>query len=891
MFRLPSRFILATIVALLVLPLLLGPAVTPAAAHPADMYFHVHTVHLAPDGLRATWSLASGSMLAFFIWSNADANQDDTVTDAEARAWFEPLLAELYAIYDTDTRIEWRLEAIQWPDSLVAFEVGDQAILATLAADWPEPVIEGEHQLILYNSYEERSSVNWFYVNGETGVGFHTPEQQNGLLQLGFSVVDDPAAADLRVYWDSGTPSLSAEGETSASQPPKDTSASARLTRLVREAELSLTFLLTAFAVSLGLGAIHALTPGHGKALVGAYLVGSRGTTRHAIALGGVVTLTHTGSVLAVGLLTLAASRFFMPTDIFPLLEIASGLLIIGMGLILLQRRWLGFRSVRNARRRWALQADAVARESQAMSPAAPVRLGTPVAVSASASPGESAPDTGTRRTIQIQQAIPVNVYNDVLPPGGTSGGGINWRSLVTLGISGGLVPCPDAIAILLVAVAINRIVFGLSMIMVFSLGLAAVLTAIGIAMVRSQRLLSGVTTFDRMMPALPMVSAIIVLGLGAGLTLNAMDKNGWLPGSTKTASKIDLSVLDEEDESGEESEPRAFRIDQAKVIYMGLDDQNLYQLFTMPALGGEPVAITQDEFGVWDYTLTDGGTIVYTAPRAQSGSDIWQIRRDGSQRRVLIECPTAACTRPTWSPDGERLVYERLDMPSQDMAVSGPPGVVSLWWLDTVSGETGPVFRDSQLPGYRPTWSPDGAWLAFVSPSTSEVVAYNLDDGRRHTITSLTGAAATWSPDSSALVTTNVQLDTPSQTTHLLRFDIASGELIDLTTGGDYGDTWAAWSPTGDWLAVVRRDHADESTNGDQIWLMRPDGGQAHPITDIPDVTHGLPVWSPDGAFLIYQQYPLAGSAGQPGVWMLHVETLAIQQVVERGNWPAWLP
>ena len=98
----------------------------------------------------------------------------------------------------------------------------------------------------------------------------------------------------------------------------------------------------------------------------------------------------------------------------------------------------------------------------------------------------------------------------------------------MTLGVSGGLVPCPDAIAILLVAIAINRIALGLSLIVAFSFGLAVVLIAIGIAMVHSRRLFDKMDAFGRWAPVMPVISALIVLGLGLVLTISALGNIGW---------------------------------------------------------------------------------------------------------------------------------------------------------------------------------------------------------------------------------------------------------------------------------------------------------------------------------------------------------------------------
>jgi nickel/cobalt transporter (NicO) family protein len=97
--------------------------------------------------------------------------------------------------------------------------------------------------------------------------------------------------------------------------------------------------LLVLLLAALGWGALHALSPGHGKAMVAAYLVGTRGKPRHAIALGATVTVTHTIGVFALGVVTLALSQYVLPEDLYPWLTLVSGLLVVGIGASVLRTR------------------------------------------------------------------------------------------------------------------------------------------------------------------------------------------------------------------------------------------------------------------------------------------------------------------------------------------------------------------------------------------------------------------------------------------------------------------------------------------------------------------------------------------------------------------------
>lgn len=98
---------------------------------------------------------------------------------------------------------------------------------------------------------------------------------------------------------------------------------------------------LVALTIAAALGGLHALTPGHGKTLIAAYLIGSRGTVKHAVVLGSVITLTHTASVIVVGLLALFASQYIVPELLVPILEIGSGMLVVLIGVRLIHARWL----------------------------------------------------------------------------------------------------------------------------------------------------------------------------------------------------------------------------------------------------------------------------------------------------------------------------------------------------------------------------------------------------------------------------------------------------------------------------------------------------------------------------------------------------------------------
>src|SRR3954447_5832291 len=218
-----------------------------------------------------------------------------------------------------------------------------------------------------------------------------------------------------------------------------------------------LLFLLLA---AFGWGALHALSPGHGKTMVAAYLVGTRGTARHAVALGATVTVTHTIGVFALGVVTLALSQYVLPEQLYPWLTLVSGLLVVIVGLNVLRSR------IRAA------------------------------------------------RAAHHHDHHHHHHHDD-----------LTWRSLVGMGASAGLIPCPSALVVLLGAISQHQVALGLLLILTFSLGLAMTLTALGVAVVYAGRLTTRLSFSGRVVTVLPSLSALLIVGLGLMLTLRAVPK------------------------------------------------------------------------------------------------------------------------------------------------------------------------------------------------------------------------------------------------------------------------------------------------------------------------------------------------------------------------------
>jgi nickel/cobalt transporter (NicO) family protein len=252
---------------------------------------------------------------------------------------------------------------------------------------------------------------------------------------------------------------------------------------------------------ALALGAVHALSPGHGKTIVGAYLIGSRGTPRHAAFLGLTVTMTHTALVFILGFATLYASRFMVPERLFPVLSLLSALLVVGLGLVLLARR------VRAARHSLPGAGPPATPVFHAVQPSSLMHLHSASTMHSHAG--------------GLMHSHGGGAMHSHLPPG-AAGDRITWQSMLALGVSGGLVPCPSAMVLLLAAVALNKTAYGMLLVLAFSVGLALSLTVVGLAFLYAGKRFPTPAA-ARWPHLLPVMSAGAITALGAALCCGAL--------------------------------------------------------------------------------------------------------------------------------------------------------------------------------------------------------------------------------------------------------------------------------------------------------------------------------------------------------------------------------
>jgi ABC-type nickel/cobalt efflux system permease component RcnA len=256
-----------------------------------------------------------------------------------------------------------------------------------------------------------------------------------------------------------------------------------RFTELIQAEHLSPWFLFTATLIAIGLGALHALEPGHGKTIVAAYLVGSKGTARHAVLLGTIVTASHTAGVFALGAVTLYASHYIVPEQLYPWIGALSGVTIAGLGCYMLLRRLSG------------------------------------TATDHSHAPGQS-----HGHWMFWKRPAGTKAESNTIESNATPAQTVSIAQLFALGITGGIIPCPAALIVLLSAFALHRIVLGFFLIVAFSIGLASVLIGFGMAMVYARRFMTHLQIDGPLTRRwLPVASSAFVTVLGLILTMQAL--------------------------------------------------------------------------------------------------------------------------------------------------------------------------------------------------------------------------------------------------------------------------------------------------------------------------------------------------------------------------------
>ena len=325
-----------------------------------------------------------------------------------------------------------------------------------LEAIFRGPVVDGTSRVTVHDTnYADR--IGW----KEIVVGATTPSLSDELRAYPKSLLQSPldkttATATLSPTTDP-VPALTRGAALEA----PDRVADSGFTRLIGRSHLSVLVILASLAAALFWGAAHALSPGHGKTIVTAYLIGKRGSPKDAALLGAIVTITHTIGVFALGLVTLGLSQWIVPDRLYPWIDLVAGVMVVAIGITVLRSRFMHAAAHRRGHEHH-----------------------------------HSHHDHDHSR-----------------------------RGLLAVGVSGGLLPCPSALVVLLAAISLHRLAFGLVLIVAFSIGLALSITGIGLVAVLAKKAFAKRSFDGLLVRMLPAVSAAVILVAGAVMTAHAVGK------------------------------------------------------------------------------------------------------------------------------------------------------------------------------------------------------------------------------------------------------------------------------------------------------------------------------------------------------------------------------
>lgn len=495
----------AIVAILLVFAATLDPAET--AAHPLGNFTinHYSRLEFAGGTVSIAYVLDFAEIPAFQQLRRLDPDGDGTLAPAEADAYLDAELPTLVrglrlTVGDTPlplTVVDRAAVLLPGQGGLSTLRI-EARLLADLPRDWGEAGPAGYSD----RNYQDRLGWREIVVRGGPDIAIERSsapavDLSNELRAYPEDLMSSPLARSEATF--TLVPANGAAvSDTSGRAAERVRSngainggrATGRVASLIAIERLTPTVVLIAILGAAFWGAAHALSPGHGKTVVAAYLVGARGTARHAAFLGLTVTVTHTAGVFALGVVTLYLSRYLLPEVLYPWLNVISGLLVVAIGLALARQRLRG-------------QAH-------------------------SAAPGDRAHRHDHHDHTHDHSHLHAGGEHSHshLPPG-ADGSGVTWRGLLALGVSGGLIPCPSALVLLLGAISLGRLGFGMVLVLAFSTGLAIVLTGIGLLCVYARQLFARTSLEPRVPKFLPVASALAIALAGLAIVLDALRQAG----------------------------------------------------------------------------------------------------------------------------------------------------------------------------------------------------------------------------------------------------------------------------------------------------------------------------------------------------------------------------
>lgn len=330
--------------------------------------------------------------------------------------------------------------------------------------------------------------------------------------------------------------------------------------------------------------------------------------------------------------------------------------------------------------------------------------------------------------------------------------------------------------------------------------------------------------------------------------------------------------------------------------------------LYALDPLTGDIQRFTTSQ-NILDYSISkDGLWFFYSVQLAGNDTAIWRLQRRFQRSEAtpstetlptpetILECPQAACRFPKPSPDGNWLVYERTPTDEQ-----GQPGRTSVWLLSLADQFNQPVRHGDQTT-QNASWSSVG-WLAFYEIEAQRFTVQEPSGKEIGFLPIRTDDEGSWAPGGVTFAAGELGLEKTGSSgtfssSRLLVFDLtkldSSGKAgaADLTKAINVEDVSPVFSPDGTWIAFARRYlDTDRWTPGLQLWLVRSDGSEAHPLTQAGDYNHHNFAWSPDGKQLAFMRFNQTVLTDPAELWLIDADGSHPIELVKGGYAPQWIP
>lgn len=288
------------------------------------------------------------------------------------------------------------------------------------------------------------------------------------------------------------------------------------------------------------------------------------------------------------------------------------------------------------------------------------------------------------------------------------------------------------------------------------------------------------------------------------------------------------------------------------------------------------PSQLTKTDGKVKDLTVSRSGDLVFfTTTNDLNGTNIWQIKPDGSGTDKLYDCSETTCSDLDFSPlIGSLGFIQTSEMPYIKI-------------LDINSG----TITDIQGSGSDLRFSPDGQYLSFLDNLTNQLTIINLSNMKSISLQSGAGLVGDWAPDSQSILYGEFDYWGGIPGVKVFEFNIKSGELKQLLY--DPNQELEFYQPTytreaGVYLVTIRQRSAGASK---QIWLLGEGAEGIKQITNDPLYHYSSLSWNPDYSELVFQRYPINTSDGKPQVVIWNQSSDTFQVIAENAANPFWLP